>query len=111
MTRAAVLGAGSWGTAFAQVLVDAGTETTLWARRPELAAAISTTHRNLDYLPDVELSPGLRATADPEEALNGAEIVVVAVPSQTARAHDRRFWRRRKPARDRVRHSLRLSDG
>jgi glycerol-3-phosphate dehydrogenase (NAD(P)+) len=79
------LGAGSWGTAFAQVLVDAGTETMLWARRPELATAISTTHRNPDYLPDIELSPGLRATADPREALDGADIVVVAVPSQTAR--------------------------
>ncbi|MDQ1446936.1 MAG: glycerol-3-phosphate dehydrogenase [Acidimicrobiaceae bacterium] len=85
MTRAAVLGAGSWGTAFAQVLVDAGTETTLWARRPELAAAIRATHRNPDYLPDIALPPTLQATSDPEEALSGAEIVVVAVPSQTAR--------------------------
>src|SRR3954447_20451604 len=87
MTRAAVLGAGSWGTAFAQVLVDAGTETTLWARRHEVAAAISATHRNPDYLPDVQLPPTLRATADPAVALDGAEIVVVAIPSQTARDH------------------------
>jgi len=85
VTRAAVLGAGSWGTAFAQVLVDAGTETTLWARRHELAAAIRATHRNPDYLPDIALPPTLHATADPAEALAGAEIVVVAVPSQTAR--------------------------
>ena len=80
MTRAAVLGAGSWGTAFAQVLVDAGTDTTLWARRAELADEIQTTHRNSDYLPDVELPAELRATSDPEEALHGADIVVVAVP-------------------------------
>jgi glycerol-3-phosphate dehydrogenase (NAD(P)+) len=85
MTRAAVIGAGSWGTAFAQVLVDAGTETMLWARRDELAAAINRTHRNPDYLPDIELSPGLRATADIKEAVVGAEIVVLAIPSQTAR--------------------------
>jgi len=85
VTRAAVLGAGSWGTAFAQVLVDAGSETTLWARRPELAAEIRATHRNPDYLPDIDLPPTLHATSDPEEALTGAEIVVVAVPSQTAR--------------------------
>ncbi len=58
MTRAAVLGAGSWGTAFAQVLVDAGTDTVLWARRPEIAAAITATRRNPDYLPEVELSTG-----------------------------------------------------
>jgi glycerol-3-phosphate dehydrogenase (NAD(P)+) len=85
MTRAAVLGAGSWGTAFAQVLVDAGTETLLWARRHEVASAINAMHRNPDYLPDVELSPALRATADAEEALEQAEIVVLAIPSQTAR--------------------------
>src|SRR4051812_36111676 len=83
--KAAVLGAGSWGTAFAQVLVDAGTDTVLWARRTELAAAITTTHRNPDYLPDVELPPTLRATTDPADALDQAEIVVIAVPSQTAR--------------------------
>ncbi len=85
MTLAAVLGAGSWGTAFAQVLVDAGTDTILWARRPEIAHAISSTHRNPDYLPDVSLSPALRATDDPAEALAHAEIIVVAIPSQTAR--------------------------
>jgi len=67
------------------VLVDAGSQTTLWARRPELAAAINATHRNPEYLPDIVLPPTLRATSDPEEALHGAEIVVVAVPSQTAR--------------------------
>jgi len=85
MTRAAVVGAGSWGTAFAQVLVDAGTETVLWARRHAIAAAINAGHRNPDYLPDVELSPALRATDDIKEALHDADIVVLAVPSQTAR--------------------------
>jgi glycerol-3-phosphate dehydrogenase (NAD(P)+) len=85
MTRAAVVGAGSWGTAFAQVLVDAGTDTVLWARREEVAAAINTIHRNPDYLPDVDLSPGLRATSDVKEALIDADIVVLAIPSQTAR--------------------------
>jgi glycerol-3-phosphate dehydrogenase (NAD(P)+) len=67
------------------VLVDAGTDTTLWARRPELADEIRATRRNSDYLPDIDLPPALRATSDPEEALQGADIVVVAVPSQTAR--------------------------
>jgi glycerol-3-phosphate dehydrogenase (NAD(P)+) len=85
VTRAAVVGAGSWGTAFAQVLVDAGTETLLWSRRPEIASAINTGHRNPDYLPDVELSPALRATHDAEEALTDAELVVLAIPSQTCR--------------------------
>jgi glycerol-3-phosphate dehydrogenase (NAD(P)+) len=87
VTRAAVIGAGSWGTAFAQVLVDAGTDTILYARRAELAVAITKTHQNPDYLPGIALAPRLRATTDPEEALNGADIVVLAVPSQTLRAN------------------------
>ena len=85
MTKAAVLGAGSWGTAFAQVLVDAGTETVLWSRRPEIAASINAAHRNPDYLPEVELPPTLHATADPEEAFAGADFVVLAIPSATLR--------------------------
>ena len=85
MTRAAVIGAGSWGTAFAQVLVDAGTDTIVWSRRQELAAAINATHRNPDYLPDIELSPGVRATHLLDEAMASADLVVLAVPSQTAR--------------------------
>ncbi len=85
MTRAAVLGAGSWGTAFAQVLIDSGTDTTLWARRPNLADAITLDHVNPDYLPDIRLPDELVATAEAEKALAGAELVVMAVPSQTLR--------------------------
>ncbi|MFL6138049.1 MAG: NAD(P)H-dependent glycerol-3-phosphate dehydrogenase [Frankiaceae bacterium] len=85
MTRAAVLGAGSWGTAFAAVLADAGTETTLWARRPELAAAISDDRENADYLPGIALPPMLAATSDPAAALDGSDFVVLAVPSQRLR--------------------------
>jgi glycerol-3-phosphate dehydrogenase (NAD(P)+) len=85
VTRAAVLGTGSWGTAFAAVLADAGTDTVLWARRPELAEAIRTTHENPDYLPGVPLPESLTATHDPEEALRGSDFVVLAIPSQTLR--------------------------
>lgn len=86
MTRAAVLGAGSWGTAFAKVLADAGTDVTIWARRPEVAKALATEHRNPFYLPDVRL-PAVAATHDHVEALAGADIVVLAVPSQSLRAN------------------------
>jgi glycerol-3-phosphate dehydrogenase (NAD(P)+) len=89
--RAAVLGSGSWGTTFGKVLVDAGTETTLWARRPELARAVAERHENPDYLPGVVLPAGLRATADGAEALDGADLVVLAVPSQTLRENLGRF--------------------
>jgi glycerol-3-phosphate dehydrogenase (NAD(P)+) len=79
------MGAGSWGTTFAQILSDAGTETVLWCRRPEVAESINTTNRNHDYLPDIVLPATLRATADPAEALAGAEVVVLAVPAQMLR--------------------------
>ena len=85
MTRAAVLGSGSWGTAFGKVLADAGTQTVLWSRRPQLAAAIRDTHENPDYLPGIELPRTLTATDDARDALSAADFVVLAVPSQTLR--------------------------
>jgi glycerol-3-phosphate dehydrogenase (NAD(P)+) len=85
--RVAVMGAGSWGTAFAKALVDAGSEVQLWARRPELADGINAQHRNPEYLSDVTLPSALRATHDPSEALAGADTVVLALPSQTLRTN------------------------
>ncbi|MEO9138098.1 MAG: 2-dehydropantoate 2-reductase N-terminal domain-containing protein, partial [Jatrophihabitans sp.] len=87
MTRAAVLGAGNWGTAFAKVLVDAGNDVTLWARREDLAERINRDHRNEDYLAGVDLPLGLRATHHAEEALSDADLVAIAIPSQTLRAN------------------------
>lgn len=87
MTRVAVLGAGSWGTTFAKILCDAGGDVTLWARRGELAREIRETSRNSDYLPGINLPTSLRATAEVEEALDGADQVYIAVPSQTLRAN------------------------
>jgi len=86
-TRCAVYGTGSWGTAFAMVLADAGCEVTMWGRRPELVAAIDDSHANPDYLPGIELPPAIRATTDPAEAARGAEFVFLAVPSQTLRGN------------------------
>jgi glycerol-3-phosphate dehydrogenase (NAD(P)+) len=80
-----VLGSGSWGTTFAKVLADAGTDVVLWARRPELAQAVRETHENPDYLPGVRLPDRLTATADAAEAVAGADLVVLAVPSQSLR--------------------------
>ncbi|KAF4409080.1 MULTISPECIES: NAD(P)H-dependent glycerol-3-phosphate dehydrogenase [Streptomyces] len=87
MTRCAVYGTGSWGTAFAMVLGDAGCEVTLWGRRRELVDAINTGRTNPDYLPGVELPGSVRATTDPEEVARGAEFTVLAVPSQTLRGN------------------------
>ena len=85
MSRAAVLGTGSWGTAFGKVLADAGTDTVLWARREELAAAVRDGHENPDYLPGIALPHNLSATTDPREAVEGVDFVVLAVPSQSLR--------------------------
>jgi glycerol-3-phosphate dehydrogenase (NAD(P)+) len=86
VTRAAVIGCGSWGTAFALVLADAGCDVTMWGRRAELTEQITREHVNGDYLPDVLLPQGIRATTDPGEAMDGADVVALAVPSQTLRA-------------------------
>jgi glycerol-3-phosphate dehydrogenase (NAD(P)+) len=85
--RVAVLGAGSWGTAFAKILGDAGNQVVLWARRPEIASAITETGFNPEYLSGTPLGSHVSATASPAEALQAAEIVVLAVPSQTLRAN------------------------
>jgi glycerol-3-phosphate dehydrogenase (NAD(P)+) len=85
--RAAVLGAGSWGTAFAKVLADAGRPVVLWARREEIAAGIREERRNLDYLPQVRLPESVSATSSAEEALDGADLIAIAVPSQTLRSN------------------------
>ena len=85
MTRLAVFGSGSWGTAFSMVLADAGGDVVMWARRPELAEAITRTHENPDYLPGIALPEAIRATHDPAAAADGAEVVVFAVPSQRLR--------------------------
>jgi glycerol-3-phosphate dehydrogenase (NAD(P)+) len=80
--RAAVVGAGSWGTVFARHLVRCGLPTVLLARRPEQAEAIAEKHRNPDYLRDLvlplELSSGVYPTFD----LSNVDLLVMAVPSK-----------------------------
>jgi glycerol-3-phosphate dehydrogenase (NAD(P)+) len=83
--KAAVYGAGSWGTAFSMVLADAGHEVTIWGRREEVCRAINDRHENTDYLDGIQLPEVITATPDPAEAAAGAELVVLAVPSQTLR--------------------------
>lgn len=87
MTKAAVFGTGSWGTAFAMVLADAGCEVSLWGRRAEVVEAVNATHRNPVYHPGTELPTGVTATTDPAEAARDAEFTVLSVPSQTLRGN------------------------
>ncbi len=92
MTTCAVLGTGSWGTAFAMVLAEAGCSVRLWGRRPELVEQLNRERRNVDYLPDILLPDNIQATADPAIAVDGAEFVILAVPSQSLR-ESLRAWK------------------
>ncbi len=85
MTRAAVLGAGAWGTTFAAVLADAGTEVTLWGRDDDVVRSIRDTRRHESAVPGVDLPAGIVPTTDVEEALAGADLVAVALPAQRVR--------------------------
>lgn len=81
--KVAVLGAGSWGTALATLFTRNGCETTLWARRVDVAQEITLHHTNQRYLPDAELPPKLMATSELRESVNGAALIVFAVPSSS----------------------------
>lgn len=78
--RVAVIGAGSWGTAVGTI-VGATHPAALWVRSPELASNMARTRCNDKYLPGVPLPDGLTVTASLDEALHGANIVFMAVPS------------------------------
>lgn len=86
----AVLGAGSWGTTFAKVLADAGephgTSIRLWARRENIADEINTRHTNSRYLSETVLPSSITCSTDVAAVLEGAEVVVIAVPAQSLRS-------------------------
>jgi glycerol-3-phosphate dehydrogenase (NAD(P)+) len=81
----AVIGAGSWGTALANLLASKGLDTVLWSFEPEVAEGIRLERRNPRYLREIELHPGLRATTSMEEAVRGAGTVVSVSPSHVVR--------------------------
>jgi glycerol-3-phosphate dehydrogenase (NAD(P)+) len=82
VTRVAVIGAGSWGTAVAALAAShAEHEVVLWAREPTLAAAIDRSHENATYLPGIFLPASLRSTSELLEAARDAEVFVMGVPS------------------------------
>lgn len=80
MERIAVIGAGSWGTTAAW-LAARNTEVTLWSRRPSLAEEINKTRTNTEYLPDRTLPDSLTATDDLIGAIDGVDLIALAVPS------------------------------
>jgi glycerol-3-phosphate dehydrogenase (NAD(P)+) len=85
LERTAVIGAGSWGTALANLLAKKGGETVLWSFEPEVAESIRAEQVNRRYLDSVRLDERLRVTTDMEEALDGASVVVSVSPSHVVR--------------------------
>jgi glycerol-3-phosphate dehydrogenase (NAD(P)+) len=83
--RAAVIGAGSWGTALAKLLADKGYETRLWGRNPELLRDIERERENRRYLPGIMLPESLQTESSLEGALEDAEIITLVVPSHALR--------------------------
>lgn len=81
----AVLGAGAWGTALAQVLAKNGHETVLWTWLKEHAEAMRLARENQEFLPGVALEEALRVSSSLADACSGAELIVVVVPSQVVR--------------------------
>lgn len=85
MARVSVIGAGSWGTALAKRLCENGHAVRLWCRQLQLARQINATNTNPAYLPNVMLPASLQAFSEMEEAIDGAEFVLIATPSHALR--------------------------
>ena len=83
--RIGVIGGGAWGTALAQVAATGGRDVVLWAREADVVAAINADHVNPLFLPDVPLSPSIRATVDLADLASSDALLVVA-PAQHVRA-------------------------
>jgi glycerol-3-phosphate dehydrogenase (NAD(P)+) len=86
MTRCAVIGAGAWGTALADVLARNGHEVVLWALESDVVSAVNVRHENARFLSGFTLAESLRATSSLADALAGATLVCVATPSQHLRS-------------------------
>ena len=79
--KAAILGAGAWGTAVAKVIAENGAETIIWCLENSTSEDINQKHRNSRFLPDIELPHSLKATSNIEEAAEGSEYLILAAPS------------------------------
>jgi len=86
MQKIAVICAGSWGTAIAQVAAAAGRDVSLWAREPNVVEAINSNHENAEYLPGIQLHENIKATTDHTETLYDAEAIFMVSPAQHMRS-------------------------
>jgi glycerol-3-phosphate dehydrogenase (NAD(P)+) len=83
--KVTIVGAGSWGTALAMVLADNGHEVRLWGHKPEQISEINTQHTNKKYLPNITLQDSIIGYSSLEDALEGIEVMVLAVPTKAIR--------------------------
>jgi glycerol-3-phosphate dehydrogenase (NAD(P)+) len=84
--RCAVVGAGAWGTALADVLARNGHEVRLWAYEADVVESINAKHENLRFLGGHKIAPAIRATGNIKEAVEGAELLTLATPSHVLRS-------------------------
>lgn len=87
MTRISVMGAGSWGSTLAAVMASNDNEVRIWARSADVVAEINNSHTNRRYQSELRLPESVHATTDVSQALEGAELVVLAMPTQSLRAN------------------------
>lgn len=89
--KIAVLGAGSWGTALAMVLVENGHDVKIWGHHNDQIVEINTHHTNSHYLPDIQLPMELKATNQLEECIEDADAVLFVVPTKAMRDVAKQF--------------------
>lgn len=85
MDKIGIIGAGAWGTALAQCLANAGKDVLVWAREPEVVAAINGQHENTLFLPGYPLNPAIKAT-DSLSHTAACDTLLVVTPAQHVRA-------------------------
>ena len=86
MKRIAILGAGGMGTALALLFRETAAQVRLWSRAPEHASELAHSRINHRHLPGIRIPDDIVITAAPGEAMDGAELIVAAVPSSFLRA-------------------------
>ena len=85
MKKVAVLGSGAWGTTLGQVMVDSGQQVLIWGRNKKVVREINRRHSNRKFLKGIDLPKELKATTDIKAVLEFADVILLAIPSQTLR--------------------------